>query len=834
MIFSHIKSFFAILPKLNTCTLEKKMSSAEKENSINIAGEKRLLRTDHGTTYFSISDNLNEFDGLWSYGFHLFQRVFLNEKHKIASKRISRFYCDIVYQNNSRVKTMLFKNNQGFWFSPYKKAFSHGVIHYKFAIPSKYELISAEKNVLLLKYLSPDREGFGVDTLYVALTCDNSFYFENVRATEKALEFKQKRLKHEKKDAGVLFMYSNNLDKLKECVKVKSPLIDILIKQHINNCSLTLKYSECTTNSSALNKALNFSAISGSYFIMSKNNRIGIWAGYPWFDNSWGRDTFIALPGIALVSGRFEQAAHIISIFLKYQNMDKNSPTYGRIPNVIWNEENIMFNTADATPLLIRELYEYYLYTGDVATVMSVWNRIILAVDAVYIAHKDKQNFVPNEDADDWMDARILGEDSYSPRGDKQVEIQSLWFTALYAVVRMAEALIKRSENYSPLLQDINIDSVKHKRDEYLNEAEKLSRSFKKMFITTKAPYIYDHLNIDGTPDIKARPNVLLAMYYNDLPGIPRLIDRDSGLLVFKYISENCVFEHGVASLGRYESDFHPVHISKMYHKDAAYHNGMIWCWLSGAFIHAATSYGAQKFAFRHTKALTREILQGATPGNLPELFDPFCKDGKINATGTYSQAWSVSEYSRAFYQDYMGIRPNVPARQLYFTPHFPAEIGGFQAKVRYGSYETLYLDLKTNLKSENISYLGIFAQEILQPLEVIVDVDIGSEECNGKIENKTVHLKIMLKSSGARVRLGFDFVETNRFKLKDLYVSSNAELVSMETSGETLCESVTANLTYTQPLSESDISSYRCMLEEDYLDKKILGERFDKEKRFS
>ena len=139
MIFSHIKSFFAILPKLNTCTLEKKMSSAEKENSINIAGEKRLLRTDHGTTYFSISDNLNEFDGLWSYGFHLFQRVFLNERHKIASKRISRFYCDIVYQNNSRVKTMLFKNNQGFWFSPYKKAFSHGVIHYKFAIPSKYE-----------------------------------------------------------------------------------------------------------------------------------------------------------------------------------------------------------------------------------------------------------------------------------------------------------------------------------------------------------------------------------------------------------------------------------------------------------------------------------------------------------------------------------------------------------------------------------------------------------------------------------------------------------------------------------------------------------------------
>ncbi|MEE1290421.1 MAG: amylo-alpha-1,6-glucosidase [Spirochaetota bacterium] len=809
------------------------MISAEKENSISISENKRLLRSDHGTTYFSISDNLNEFDGLWSYGFHLFQRVFINEKERVVGKKISRFQCEMSYHNGSSVRMMLFKNNQGFWFSPYKKAFSHSLINYRFAVTSDFELVNAEKNVIYLKYLTPQRDGFGVDILYVAVTCEQSFSFENVRASQNFLDFKQRKVKGEKKDAGVLFLYSSNFDKLRESVKAKSNYVDVLIKQHINNSMLTLKYSECNTNSTMLNKALNFASISGSYFIMSKNNRIGIWAGFPWFDNGWGRDTFIALPGIALVTGRFEQAAHIISVFLKYQDTNKASATYGRIPNVIWNEENIMFNTADATPLLIRELYEYYLYTGDVATIMSVWNKIILSVDAVYIAHKDKYNFVPNEDADDWMDARILGDDSYSPRGDRQVEIQSLWFTALHAVVQMANELIRRNENYSPLLQDIDIAVVKRKRDEYLNEAEKLSRSFKKMFITSEAPYIYDHLNKDGSADMKARPNVLLAIYYNDLPGIPSLIDRDAGLRAFKYISSNCVFEHGVASLGRYEADFHPVHISKMYHKDAAYHNGMIWCWLSGAFVHVAASYGLEKFAFKHTKILTREIIRGATPGCLPELFDPICKGGKVNASGTYSQAWSVSEYNRAFYQDYMGIRPDVPARKLYFTPHFPAEIGGFQTKVRYGSYETLYIDLKTNLKTGNISAMSIFAQEILQPLEVTVKVNIGTEEIDGKVENKSVYIKIMLKSSAARIKLGFDFVENNRFKLKDLYVSNNAELLSMQTSGETLCEPVTANLTYTQPLSESDICSYRCMMEEDYLDKKIMGSRFDKEKRF-
>ena len=71
------------------------MISAEKENSISISENKRLLRSDHGTTYFSISDNLNEFDGLWSYGFHLFQRVFINEKERVVGKKISRFQCEM-------------------------------------------------------------------------------------------------------------------------------------------------------------------------------------------------------------------------------------------------------------------------------------------------------------------------------------------------------------------------------------------------------------------------------------------------------------------------------------------------------------------------------------------------------------------------------------------------------------------------------------------------------------------------------------------------------------------------------------------------------------------
>ena len=37
-------------------------------------------------------------------------------------------------------------------------------------------------------------------------------------------------------------------------------------------------------------------------------------AGYPWFAD-WGRDTLISLPGLLLVTGRFEQARQVLSVF---------------------------------------------------------------------------------------------------------------------------------------------------------------------------------------------------------------------------------------------------------------------------------------------------------------------------------------------------------------------------------------------------------------------------------------------------------------------------------------------------------------------------------------
>ena len=84
-------------------------------------------------------------------------------------------------------------------------------------------------------------------------------------------------------------------------------------------------------------------------------------AGYPWFAD-WGRDTMISLPGLFLVTGRFEQARQVLSVFAQYCSE-------GMIPNRFDDYTNEpSYNTVDASLWFIHAVFEYLRYTGDRAT----------------------------------------------------------------------------------------------------------------------------------------------------------------------------------------------------------------------------------------------------------------------------------------------------------------------------------------------------------------------------------------------------------------------------------------------------------------------------------
>lgn len=133
----------------------------------------------------------------------------------------------------------------------------------------------------------------------------------------------------------------------------------------------------------------------------------GIWAGLPWFKDGWGRDTFIALPGICLVNGDFATAKSIIEDFARLQETRPDSVHYGRIPNRVSSDSQIIYNTTDGTPWMIRELLEYLNYSGDTAFASKLYpvlKHFISGVERHYLAD---DGCMLHRDPDTWMDAKI-------------------------------------------------------------------------------------------------------------------------------------------------------------------------------------------------------------------------------------------------------------------------------------------------------------------------------------------------------------------------------------------------------------------------------------------
>ncbi|WP_236534424.1 amylo-alpha-1,6-glucosidase [Vibrio vulnificus] len=90
-----------------------------------------------------------------------------------------------------------------------------------------------------------------------------------------------------------------------------------------------------------------------------------------WFKDCWGRDTFIALSGTSLINGLFDEAKAIISNFASMQKSDLDDVNHGRIPNRVTSKTNIIYNTTDGTPWMIREIMEYLHYSGDIPVIIE-------------------------------------------------------------------------------------------------------------------------------------------------------------------------------------------------------------------------------------------------------------------------------------------------------------------------------------------------------------------------------------------------------------------------------------------------------------------------------
>ncbi len=413
-----------------------------------------------------------------------------------------------------------------------------------------------------------------------------------------------------------------------------------------------LDLSRTSTNDPELTAAIGWAKLQADALVMNQatggERTKGIFAGLPWFNNYWGRDSFISLPGITYVIGNFADARDVLRAYAKFQQRDSTDDNYGRIPNLA-TPQSVIYNTADGTPWFVKSLYEYVKYSGDIDFVKEMYPVIARSIDGTVKFHTDSLGFLTHGDAESWMDA-VGPNGPWSPRGNRAVDIQALWHHQLMIGVFCAE-----------YFNDF------HSAARWKRLADNVERNFRKYFVDTTRQLLVDHLNRDGSPSAEIRPNQLFAF--------DMTIPEDVRLSMTRTVLSELVFEHGTATLTQSDSNFFPFHEYPPYYvKDAAYHNGTVWTWLNGASIYAATRYDLQDVVFPVTRNSVRQMLHRGTVGALSELLDahPRSGEGEPRLSGTYSQAWSLAEFIRTIYQDYFGVSVDLPSGIIRIQPKLP------------------------------------------------------------------------------------------------------------------------------------------------------------------
>jgi predicted glycogen debranching enzyme len=375
-----------------------------------------------------------------------------------------------------------------------------------------------------------------------------------------------------------------------------------------------------------------------AFMVQNAQKRRSVIAGYHWFE-PWGRDTFISLPGLMLVTGRYSDAEDIFSNFIQYCND-------GLIPNFITDKSaQPSYNTVDGTLWYINAVLQYLKYTGNFNFVkQNLWDSLKAIIahhekGTLFNIHLDNDGLLAHGSRLTWMDAFVDGED-VTPRRGKAVEIQALWYNAL----KTMELLAGKFEE---------TDLAKH----YAEIAGKAQVSFNKKFWNPKNGCLFDVIDVSGS-DASIRPNQILAVSL-DFSMVSKIVGKQ----VVDLVNSELVTPYGLRTLSFDDPKFVGKCEGNRRSRDTAYHNGTIWPWLLGPYITAYLKvYGddsePHKIALQKlVLPLLGETIHHGCLGSINEIFD--C-DPPNEPRGAIAQAWSVAELLRAYVEDVLGIEPTL------------------------------------------------------------------------------------------------------------------------------------------------------------------------------
>jgi predicted glycogen debranching enzyme len=366
----------------------------------------------------------------------------------------------------------------------------------------------------------------------------------------------------------------------------------------------------------------------GDAYLVRRGQGKTIVAGYPWFTD-WGRDTFIALRGLAIATGRLAEAR---SILLQWAGLVSE----GMLPNRFVDQGDAPeFNSVDASLWYVIAVHDYLRAVRASGGKVSHADRKAFAeaVSAIIAGYSRGTRYGIRLDNDGllaageagvqltWMDAKV-GDWVVTPRIGKPVEIQALWLNAL----RIAEELAPG----------------------HLDVLERGLQTFNDRFWNGATGSLFDVVDVDhqaGISDPTLRPNQILAV-----GGLPySVLDPELGRAVVDIVQARLWTPIGLRTLPEDDPRYVPRYEGGVQSRDGSYHQGTLWPWLLGPFVEAWVRVrGDTPDARREARRRFLDPLFGhlsqAGVGHISEIADA---DPPHTPRGCPFQAWSVGEALR-------------------------------------------------------------------------------------------------------------------------------------------------------------------------------------------
>lgn len=362
---------------------------------------------------------------------------------------------------------------------------------------------------------------------------------------------------------------------------------------------------------------------SASQFIIRNGKDTEIVSGYPWFGR-WGRDTFIALPGLTLsVDNDVKTCKAVLDTMSREM---KN----GLLPNV-GKKSQAEYNSADTSLWYFWAIQKYADAINDNS---SVWKDYGKKMKTILETYRSGAN--PNIRMHDngliwaeekgkpltWMDAIVNGK-PVTPRGGYAVEVNALWYNAICYTLQLAK-------EYN--------DSKFIKAWEHL--PQRIEESYIATFWNDDINCLVDCVNENGQ-DPSIRPNQLMA---TSLPYSP-IADEIKEKILDK-VAQELLTTKGIRTLSPHDPNYEGVYEGNQASRDKAYHQGTAWIWLLSHYVEGNFKLHGKGF-LNEAKTLVLDFEEDMTSEGICSTSEVYDGDPPHNSGGTISQAWSISELLR-------------------------------------------------------------------------------------------------------------------------------------------------------------------------------------------